>query len=254
MIRLIFVIATLTALFAFPTTGRADRRIFGYTYPYQTLPKGMLELEHYLDLGLAGWDNPATPAVEESWSAPDWRHQLEFEYGISDHLDFGFYNVFRQKPYGTLKYEGLKVRSRYRFGEQGQRAIDPAIYLEVAYSGEAVKLEQMLILSKVLGKFEFTMNAKIEQEFGFKAKKWEYEALPLMGIGYHFNHHLALALEYYGKLKVEEGKVEYFVSYLGPAISVAGNQFFWTLALQPQLGDRVGLATIQLRSLFGAMF
>jgi hypothetical protein len=254
MIRSVFVIATLFGLLTFPTTGKADRRIFGYTYPYQTLPKGMLELEHYLDLGLADWDNPATAAIEDSWSAPDWRHQLEFEYGITDHLDFGFYNVFRQKPYGTLQYEGLKVRSRYRFGEQGQRAIDPAIYLEAAYSGGAVKFEQMLILSKILGNFELTVNAKFEQEYGFKDKAWEYEALPLMGIGYHFSHHLALSLEYYGKLKIEEGSVEYFVSYLGPAISVAGNQFFWTIAVQPQLGDRAGLATIQLRSLFGAVF
>lgn len=254
MIRSIFMIATLAGILAFPTIGKADRRIFGYTYPYQTLPKGMLELEHYLDLGLAGWDNPTTLTIEDTWSAPDWRHQLEFEYGITDHLDFGFYNVFRQKPYSTLQYEGLKVRSRYRFGEQGQRIVDPAIYLEAAYSGTAVKLEQMLILSKILGNFELTINAKVEQEYGFKDKKWEYEVLPLVGIGYHFNHHLALSLEYYGKLKVEAGEMEYYVSYLGPAISVAGNQFFWTVAVQPQLGDRTGLATIQIRSLFGAAF
>ena len=254
MFRSIFMIATLAGILAFPTIGKADRRIFGYTYPYQTLPKGMLELEHYLDLGLAGWDDPTTLTIEDSWSAPDWRHQLEFEYGITDHLDFGFYNVFRQKPYGTLQYEGLKVRSRYRFGEQGQRSIDPAIYFEAAYSGTAVKLEQMLILSKILGNFELTVNAKVEQEYELKNKEWEYEVLPLVGIGYHYNHYLALSLEYYGKLKVEEGEMEYYVSYLGPAISVAGNQFYWTVAVQPQLGDRAGLATIQIRSLFGAMF
>ena len=233
---------------------RADRRIFGFTYPYQTLPKGTLEIEHYLDAGINGWDNPDTTTRERDWTQVDWQHQVEFEYGITDHLDFGFYNVFRQEPFGAFRYEGIKLRSRYRFAEQGELALDPAVYVEVYYFGDEVKAEEMLILSKRIGRFELSFNAKVEQEYKLGDKEWEFEALPLLGVGYHFNNNVALAIEYVGKLKVEEGEVEYFVNYLGPALSVAGGPFYWTVAVQPQFGARASLAAVRVRSLFGVVF
>ncbi|RJO66184.1 MAG: hypothetical protein C4523_13985 [Myxococcales bacterium] len=229
----------------------ADRRIFGYTYPYMTLPEGAFEIEHYLDMGLNGWDDPNTPKQEKEWTEVDWTHQVEFEYGITDNLDFGFYNVFRQKPYDDFVYEGLKLRTRYRFGERDRYGLDPAIYFEVGYFGDEVKLEEMLILSKVLGGWELSFNLKGEQEYKLNDKEWEFEVLPLFGFGYHFNPHVALSLEYYGKLKIEGGEYEYFANYLGPALSVAGGPFYWTLAVQPQLGTRDGIAAVQIRSLFG---
>jgi hypothetical protein len=232
----------------------ADRRIFGYTYPYQTLPQGSRELEHYLDMGFNDWDDESTPEPEDEWTAVDWKHQLEFEYGITDHLDFGFYNVFSQKPYGSLGYDGFKLRSRLRFKEQGELLFDPAIYFEVGYFGEEIKLEEMLILAKRLGRIEIAFNAKVEQEFKIASGKWEHEFLPLLGIGYHFNNNFAVSLEYYGKLKIEDGKVEYYINYLGPAFSVSGGAFFWTLAIQPQLGSRKSKAAVQVRSLFGVIF
>ncbi len=230
---------------------KADRRIFGYTYPYMTLPKGAFELEHYLDMDLNGWDDPNTPKTEHEWTEVDWRHQVEFEYGITDNLDFGLYNVFSQKPYENFAYDGLKLRSRYRFGERGEYGLDPAIYSEVGYFGDEVKLEQMLILSKVIDKWELSFNLKGEQEYKIKDKEWEFEVLPLFGFGYHFNEHVALSLEYYGQLKIEEGEIEYYANYFGPALSVAGGPFFWTLAVQPQLGARDSIAAVQIRSLFG---
>ena len=253
MRRLLTTILLFALSFSSIAGSQADRRIFGYTYPYMTLPKGTLELEHYLDIGLNKWDNSATPDLEESWTQVDWKHQIEFEYGITDRLDFGFYNVFSQKPYGTFSYDGLKLRSRYRFLDPGALFIDPAIYLEVGYFGEEIKFEEMIILAKHLGNFELAFNAKAEQEIILEDKSWEYELLPLVGVGYHFNHNFALSLEYYGKLKIEQGEVEYFVSYLGPALSVAGGNFYWTVAIQPQLGTRDSLAAVQIRSLFGAI-
>jgi hypothetical protein len=233
---------------------RADRRIFGFTYPYQTLPEGTSEFEHYLDAGLNGWDNPDTTARERDWTQVDWQHQIEFEYGITDHLDFGFYNVFRQEPFGALRYDGVQLRSRYRFAEQGELALDPAVYVEVGYSGDEFKVEEMLILSKRIGHFELSFNAKFEQEYTLVDEEWDFDFVPLLGVGYHFDNHVALAVEYVGTLKVEQGEVEYFVSYLGLALSVAGGPFYWTLAVQPQLGARTTLAAVQVRSLFGLVF
>ncbi len=253
MRSLLFLIVTIVTVVMINPSARADRRIFGYTYPYQMLPEGTLELEHYLDAGLNGWDDPNTLEIEDDWKQVDWKHQFEFEYGITDRLDFGFYNVFSQKPFREFAYDGPKLRSRYRFAEQDALIVDPAIYLEIGYFGDEAKLEQILILAKRLSNLEISFNAKFEQEYVMEGRQWEFEFLPLLGIGYHFNAALALGLEYYGKLKVEHGEVEYYVSYLGPTLSVAGGSFFWTLAVQPQLGTREQSAAVQIRSLFGAV-
>lgn len=236
---------------AFSMPAQADRKIFGFVYPYMTLPKGGLELEYYLDMGLNGWDDKSTPTDENKWTEVDWRHQIEFEFGITDHLDFGFYNVFQQKPYGNFEYEGVKLRTRYRFSEKGALPIDPALYFEVAYFGDEMKFEEMLILAKDIGKIETALNLKFEQELTLDSGKIEHEFIPTVGVGYNFNKHVTLGLEYYGKLKFEKGDIKYFINYLGPTLSITLGRFYWTLAFQPQLGGKDGFAAFRARSLFG---
>ena len=233
---------------------RADRRIFGYTYPYMTLPRGGFEIEHYLDARFREMDDPSTPAVEDDYQV-DWEHQLEAEYGITDNWDFGFYNVFRQKPFQGLSYRGFKVRSRYRFGNPGDWFVDPAVYLEVSYKFDEVELEQRLILSRMLGNFELALNLKLEQEIKVKdGNKLEIEFQPMFAVGYHLNEHWAFGLEYQGELKVEEGEVEHFGHYVGPTISIAGNHFWWTVAFQYQVSMDPDLPEFQVRSLFAVVF
>ena len=243
--------ALLISAMTWPAAARADRRIFAYTYPYMTLPQGSFELEHYLDLGLGGWDNPATPQVEHDWTHPAWQHQIELEYGITDRLDFGFYNVFSQDPFGTLHFDGVKLRSRYRFADPGVHAIDSGVYVEVSYFGDEVEIEQKLILSKILGHVEIAFNATVEESYEMGKSEWEYTLTPSLGIGYHVSPGFAVTLEYVGRMLVAEEEVAYYASYLGPGISVASGPFYWTLAAEPQLGRRASLAAVQVRSVFG---
>ncbi len=234
-------------------TARADRRIFGYTYPYMTLPGGSFEVEHYLDLGLKGttvaWEGPTTTAVERDWTHPTWQHQIELEYGITDRLDFGFYNVFQQDAAGDLHFEGVKLRSRYRFADPGVHPVDTSLYLEYVYFGEAMEIEQRLILSKILGRVEIAFNLTGEEELELGAKEWEYFILPSLGIGYHFAPSFAAGLEYVGRVRIEEDEADY-VSYLGPVVSVASGPFYWTVTAQAQLAHK-SLAGVQIRSVFG---
>jgi hypothetical protein len=66
--RIAIFASALACALALASPARADRRIFAFTYPYMTLPKGSFELEHYLDLGLNNWDNPSTPEKDSSWA------------------------------------------------------------------------------------------------------------------------------------------------------------------------------------------
>jgi hypothetical protein len=253
--RIALCLALVASAFAFPGRARADRRIFGYTYPYMTLPRGSFEMEHYLDLGLRGptvaWDGSASSTGTYDFSHPTWLHQVELEYGITDRLDFGFYNVFQQDADGVFRFDGVKLRSRYRFGDPGTHFVDPAVYLEFVYFGEEIEIEQKLILSRILGRFEIALNATLEEEFEVGPKEWELAVLPSLAVGYHFSPGFAVGLEYVGRMQIAEESVEYYASYLGPCLSVTSGPFYWTLAAEPQLGRRTNLAAVQIRSIFG---
>lgn len=243
------------ALLLIPSLAMADRRIFAKTYPYMTLPKGGFEIEHYLDADIRRVDDPDSRLIENGYR-PSWTMQVEFEYGITDRLDFGFYTVFRQKAYQDFELRGVKLRSRYRLFDEGELPVDTALYLELVYYGDEVKIEEIIILARKFGSVETAVNFKFEEEFKLKGPETEFEFVfvPSVGVGYHFNHNLSLGLEWYGKLAVEHGEAEDFINYLGPAISVAGDHFFWTVLVAAQLNgvdDGVG---IQARSLFGVQF
>jgi hypothetical protein len=254
-VKRIATCSLLLAALALARPAHADRRIFAYTYPTMTLPQGSFEMEHYLDLGLRGptvaWDGPLSPSAPKDFTHPTWLHQVAFEYGITDRLDFGFYNVFQQDPSGAFNFEVVKLRSRYRFGDPGEHWVDPAVYLELVYFGQDIEIEQKLILSKIVGKVEMAFNLTVEEELELDNKEWEYVAMPSLAIGYHFKPGLAVGLEYVGRMQIAEEEVESFVSYLGPCLSVASGPFYWTVAAEPQLGRRTSMAAVQIRSILG---
>src|SRR4030042_381529 len=70
------------ALFAFCNSASADRRSYVWTYEYMTMPRGTKEIEYYLTTKIPQDQNAEINNME---------HQLEFEYGISDHWDIALY-------------------------------------------------------------------------------------------------------------------------------------------------------------------
>ena len=103
------LLAILILLAAGPA--HADRRAYVWTYEYLTMPKGRAELEYYLTvkaLDLDDFDRKNT-----------WEHQLEFEYGLTDHWDVSIYQRWKQttsRGDSDFAYTGTKFRTRYRLG------------------------------------------------------------------------------------------------------------------------------------------
>ncbi len=238
-----------------PQGAWADRRTFSYSYGYMTLPAGAIEGEHYLDAKIARRDNPSTPDLESTIGA-NMRHMVEVEYGITDHWDFGLYNVFEQKQFGRFSYRGIKLRSRYRFGEEGKWFVDPAVYGELVVYLDEVKLEEVLILSKRFFMFEVLINLKAEQEWKIAGpdRAFKLELVPSAGFAWHINQWVAVGVEYVGKVEVERGLVSHS-HYVGPSLSLSGKRFYWSLGFHPEVasseGRRLGY---QARSLFGLVF
>src|SRR3981081_4044329 len=83
--------------------GSADRafaspRPLPFSYPYETLAKGELELALYGDMTpLRVAADPADLTKGRLWE-PAYRLQNEIEYGVSDRTELAFYQVFEAQP------------------------------------------------------------------------------------------------------------------------------------------------------------
>ncbi len=245
----------LATLLLLTPTAQADRRAFAYTYGYMTLPKGGFEAEHYLDAKIARRDNPDT-LPNESIIGADFRHQVELEYGITDRWDFGLYNVFEQKQFGGFNYRGAKLRTRYRFGDEGRWFVDPAIYGELVVYTDQVKLEQIIIMAKKFSRFELAVNLKFEQGWKITGpdKDFKFEFVPSLGFAWHIAPWIAVGFEYVGKVEVAGKDVEH-AHFLGPVVNVSGKRFYWTLGFQPEIASSDGKRLkYQARSVFGVLF
>lgn len=198
-------------------TSQADRRSYVWTYAYQTMPKGDLELEHYLD-----W--VAADIAERSVTS-FWRQQFEIEYGLSERWDISIYQVFKQENSGTFKYDQLKLRIRYRLFDFGQLPLDPLLYLEWKRPSAAQKpnvLEGKIILARDFEKLNVAVNLIAERAFARNEKtKFEYTA----GMRWEFKPVFQAGLETIGNFESgPENKIS-----LGPTISLARGEVFMTL-------------------------
>lgn len=207
IVRMAFILGLLCAVSA-----EADQKTYVWTTEYLTLPKGGFEVEYWF-----------TATTEDDSHSDDtgYEHQVEIEYGITDHWDVSLYQIVGHGDGESLKYKGTKFETRYRFGERGHFFVDPLIYLEykIGAGGEKNAFEGKLVLAKDIGELNIAYNQIIELELnnGGKAEH-EYAA----GISYPIHHSLRIGIE--GKGSYTEN--EYAI---GPTISWVSGRFWATL-------------------------
>ena len=119
------------------------------TFVYVTLDGGELELEYFLD----GHFDPRALG-----------HHFGAEYGFTNHLMGDVAARWLQNSGGpTFFHEGF-VEVRYRFGEENQYIVDPAVSLEYHFEKDPDTaqphhlLEPRLVLSKDFGGCNLTLN------------------------------------------------------------------------------------------------
>lgn len=199
----------------------ADNRRYVWTYEYQTMPRGKAEIEHYTSL--------SSPDIKHLKGTMSTEHQIEVEIGMTDHFDFSIYQKFNQAPNEGLRYDGYKLRARYRIGEKNHYFVDPLIYLEYIgkpdFSEHGIELK--LILAKDFDRLNISFNPIIEFE---REDEWETEPKYALGASYKVAELLSLGLEAKGG---NNGH------YFGPVIS-HGNENYWFV-----LGSALKLGTIK---------
>jgi len=173
-------------------------------YGYQTQGKGNIDpelLSSYIVAGHKEGDGGTSPTYA---SQSMMRFALEFEYGITDKVDFAYYLNLARPDAGDLQYAGSKFRFRGRFAEAGDLPVDIGWYAEVEwwsnkFNDDQVEGEFMLNLQKDVGKWSFILNAPDFEKVIVGANRTEVFEVGYRGeASYQMAEHTRLGLQIYG--------------------------------------------------------
>ena len=137
---------------------------------YYTAKRGEFEVELYNDMNFSEADN------DDSYNS---KHQLELEYGLTDHFQLAYYEVYAWNRPNDWERDAFKIEAKYRFAEAGRWPVDLALYTEYknpngrrAVSSD--ELENKVILSKDVGPWNLTGNVVFEKKLN-EHSDWEFE-------------------------------------------------------------------------------
>ena len=204
-----------------PALARADRRSFGYTYEYATLPEGATELEIWHTQARDTWHSDSPQRFEE---------KLEIEYGVTDRFDMAMYTVFAESSDENLHLDAVRIENRYRFADRGQWPVDTIAYLELAkdFDASIYEIEGKAIVSRDFDKLLVAANAIGEIAFGNNVPHRDLSLGWSVGASYEITPKLRLGVETWGANEDNpDGNGSTLRAAVGPAISLAPSSKFW---------------------------
>lgn len=248
MSRQVAVLGTLLAFGLAAPAARANPHPLPYSYPYQTLPQGKVEVEEIADIVPVRVSREKLDGTRDAVTALRYQLQTELELGLSDRLELGLYFAFRQGATAdtpALRFEGMKQRLRYRVAEEGDLPIDIGVYLEVAEFYNEVELEQKLLLSRRFGYLTAVANLWVEQEYYFQDKEWKLIYNPTAGAVYEFSPSFMLGLEYWARGRFDDAAAAPGDAgadspsgarhYLGPTFLLQSGEAWWSTGVYARL-------------------
>lgn len=213
-----FVVALIIMV---PALARADRRSFGYTYEYATLPEGQTEVEIWHTQARDTWQSGTAQRFEE---------KLEIEYGVTDHFDVSMYTVFAQSTDENLHLDAVRIENRYRFADRGEWPVDTIAYVELAkdFDASIYEVEGKAIFSRDFDKLLLAANAIAEIAFGNNVPHRDLSLGWSAGASYEITPKLRLGAETWGASEDNpDGNGTTLRAAVGPAISLAPTSKFW---------------------------
>jgi len=233
---------------AFSAIAAANPHPLPYSYPYQTLPKGKVEVEEIVDLIPMRVAREKEDGTRDAVTAVRSQLQTELEIGVSDRLELGLYFSFHQSATAdtpAMRFDGLKQRLRYRFAEEGDLPLDIGVYLEVAEFFNEIEIEEKLLLSRRFGYLTTVANLWVEQEYYFQTQEWKLIYNPTVGATYEFSPNLMLGLEYWARGRFNKADPQVAAAssdsptaarhYLGPTVLLQSGEAWWSTGVYARL-------------------
>jgi hypothetical protein len=228
MKKTLFVLALLAPIFT-TAAASATPQPLPFTYVYETLPKGSLELEQYADYTpIKVEDSGANPLV---YGASQF--QTEFEYGITDRLELGLYvtiapttGVSPNIPPLT-EGNGIKERLRLRLAEEGQWPVDVGLYGELVENERELELEAKIILQRRIGDLRIVANLWAEREYeNFSIHQGDWVLNPTVGLTYQVTPVFHPGVEAWMRTEYPDSNPHPRPFNLGPQVYVGPTMMF----------------------------
>jgi hypothetical protein len=160
------------ACLAILMSGMADARARDYlvNQPYSTAEQGEVEVAFWNDVNFSDADN------DDSYNT---KHQIELEYGMTDHFMLAYYEVFTWDQALEWQRDEFKIEAKFRFAEAGQWPVDLALYAEYKNPNgsrdvRSDALESKIILSKDFGPWNVIGNVIVERHLN-EHTPWSFE-------------------------------------------------------------------------------
>jgi hypothetical protein len=234
---------------AFPCVAAANPHPLPYSYPYQTLPLGKVEVEEIADLIPMRVAREKDDGTRDAVTAVRSQLQTELEIGVHDRLELALYFSFHQSATAdtpALRFDGMKQRLRYRFAEEGDLPVDMGVYFEVAELYNEVELEEKLLLSRRFGYLTTVCNLWVEQEYYFQTQEWKFIYNPTLGATYELSPNFMLGLEYWSRGRfnkaadAQSGQANSDSPsgarhYLGPTMLLQSGEAWWSAGVYARL-------------------
>jgi hypothetical protein len=251
--KVVFIIAA-TLVLAFATPARANPRPLPFTYPNETLPEGELEIEQYTDVNpLRVPADAADPTAGNVWN-PEYRIQTEIEYGLTDRVELGFYQVFLASPQpggdGALQFDGLKWRVRTRLAEPGEWPIDVGLYLELETMHDELALEGKVNLQRRFGPARWMTNLWVEEalerpyDTPAQGRAAHFIVNPTTGLTYEVTPTFQPGVEFWARGQIapsgatdQERNNSRVHSFVGPTVHFNFGKLWWSSGLYVHLND-----------------
>lgn len=215
---LVAVVAVLVVVMTV-AEARASQRDYVWTQEYATLGKGSAEIEFY----------KTAVTRDRASGQTDWTQQLELEYGITDRLNVGLYEVYEQPAESkTVSYAGYKLEVKYRVAERNDLPVDILLYGEHEASAlGASAFEGKLIFSKDIGKANVSYNQIYKYKYSPGKTEHEYAA----AVSYEIVPWLRFGVE-------SKGNYTDYEYSAGPTLSWTGNRIWANLGALYALNSR----------------
>ncbi len=229
-----------------------------FSYPYQTLAKGKIEIEEIADLIPMRVSRERLDGTRDAITAVRSELQTELEIGITDRLELGLYFDFKQGASAetpAMRFGGIKQRLRYRFAEEGDLPVDLGVYFELAEYYNEVEIEEKVFLSRRFGYLTAVCNLWVEQEYYFQDQQWKLIYHPTVGGVYELSPNFMLGLEYWAHGRFDKGESGDSATgqddgqsltggrhYLGPTVLLQLGEAWWSTGVYARL-DHLGDAT-----------
>jgi hypothetical protein len=264
----------LASLVAWAGVASATPHTLPFTYPYETLGEGESEIEAITDMNmLRVYADPTGTDLSKKLYAPQYLLTTEYEYGISDRVELGLYQVFAASPQNggdnSLEFDGLKWRLRTRLAEAGQWPVDVSLYFELETMHDELSFEEKVNLQKDFGRLRWMANLWVEEPIArpydspANGQKLTFVINPTTGFSYQLSPTFHLGLEYWARGMIspvgedQERSNNTVHHFVGPAASFNFGRFWFTVAgyvqpanlHDPEPGDAYG--PFWARAMFG---